>query len=920
MQRSGAEDCWRLAKADPVRGLEAARRMGHEVDATASDTPLLRAAEGRALYELGRNAEALPLLCDAFEAARGADRGRIGVSYAAALQAGGDRPVAVDLLETLSDDPDPEVRALARSQLGLLRLHDGAVAEALRLLEASIPDLLACERELDAAARTLGNAGYCELLLGRIDRARDHLERAVEAAQATEQHTVVAGCLQNLGYAHMRLGDLPAALDRLEAARARYRQLGDPARNLSTLLDDLAETYRLAGLHRDAVAHAEAALRLVEGGGNREKVADARHRLALCLLDAGDGERAAEEAERASAAFAAAGRHTLAQQVRLLGLDALEPGDLPDPEALDAAEAAIVGLEADGAPTVALAARNRLLQAAVERSDTELARRFATVGVGAVEADGTGAGGVDDVVDQSIGGRLERALQLALCRAAAGGACHEQLATASAMLRAHRQRLGDPELRAGAARLAARFRRLAVLDAVRSGDAAALFEAEETWRSSALDLPRTRPARQPAIAALARAVRDASYAAAAAPRDTELAEQVHRLEEELRRECHRLGCEDGTVGATGAAGASGATPEIPEIPEMTGPVLAALQARLGGRRFVQWSVLGEEVHAVVVSADDVLRQRVGNLGEIGRLAAQVRRELRRILRPGLAPRSLATRDEALHADCARLGEALLGGLLAGVLRAERPGDPADRARAGRGLVLSPPATLAELPWPAILGTDEPIAVTPSARVWLGSGAHGVHGEVGALIGPGLEAAPAELDELRTRLTVVTVAGAQATSAALGALADRCAVLHVAAHGTFRADSPRFSSLLLADGPFALHDLDAIDDLPGLVVLAACDAGRSAAFAPGELLGAATAWLAAGTRTVVAPMCAVPDDAAAEVVGALYRALDGASADEAVAAAVASAATVEQYWTAASFLVLGESVPVVFSTGCRPLSG
>ena len=40
---------------------------------------------------------------------------------------------------------------------------------------------------------------------------------------------------------------------------------------------------------------------------------------------------------------------------------------------------------------------------------------------------------------------------------------------------------------------------------------------------------------------------------------------------------------------------------------------------------------------------------------------------------------------------------------------------------------------------------------------------------------------------------------------LGAL-DGAGLAHIAAHGSFRADSPLFSSLRLDDGPFTVYDL------------------------------------------------------------------------------------------------------------------
>ena len=37
--------------------------------------------------------------------------------------------------------------------------------------------------------------------------------------------------------------------------------------------------------------------------------------------------------------------------------------------------------------------------------------------------------------------------------------------------------------------------------------------------------------------------------------------------------------------------------------------------------------------------------------------------------------------------------------------------------------------------------------------------------------------------------------------------------HVAAHGTFRADSPMFSSLRLDDGPMTVHDVERLRRAP-----------------------------------------------------------------------------------------------------------
>ena len=71
------------------------------------------------------------------------------------------------------------------------------------------------------------------------------------------------------------------------------------------------------------------------------------------------------------------------------------------------------------------------------------------------------------------------------------------------------------------------------------------------------------------------------------------------------------------------------------------------------------------------------------------------------------------------------------------------------------------------------------------------------------------------------------------------------LVHLAAHGSFRADSPLFSSVLLADGPLTVYDLERLRRAPAVVVLSACEAAVAAVHDGDELLGTAAALLGAG---------------------------------------------------------------------------
>ncbi|MFK0121063.1 CHAT domain-containing protein [Streptomyces sp. NPDC090994] len=103
--------------------------------------------------------------------------------------------------------------------------------------------------------------------------------------------------------------------------------------------------------------------------------------------------------------------------------------------------------------------------------------------------------------------------------------------------------------------------------------------------------------------------------------------------------------------------------------------------------------------------------------------------------------------------------------------------------------------------------------------------------------------------------------------------DGAALAHIAAHGTFRADSPLFSSLRMADGPLIVHDFERLDRSPYRIILSCCDTARFASVGADELLGLVTALLPLGTAGVVACTAPVNDAAVVPLMLALHKGLD-----------------------------------------------
>ena len=150
-------------------------------------------------------------------------------------------------------------------------------------------------------------------------------------------------------------------------------------------------------------------------------------------------------------------------------------------------------------------------------------------------------------------------------------------------------------------------------------------------------------------------------------------------------------------------------------------------------------------------------------------------------------------------------------------------------------------------------------------------------------------------------TVLT--SGSATARRVLAALDGASLAHIAAHGTFRADSPLFSSLELADGPLNAYELQRLRHPPELIVLSACDLGTSDARPGDELLGIAAALIGMGTRTIIASVVPVPDAGAKRLMSTLHTHLTAGDAPS-VALAKAQESLSARGYGQSGFLCLG----------------
>ena len=293
--------------------------------------------------------------------------------------------------------------------------------------------------------------------------------------------------------------------------------------------------------------------------------------------------------------------------------------------------------------------------------------------------------------------------------------------------------------------------------------------------------------------------------------------------------------------------------------------LGALREQLAGRLLIEYGMLDEDLVAVVV---EPRRSKIASLGPLGPVREQLRAllfALRRLAQP--RPRAqLAAARASADMRLRRLTEILLRPLA---------------LASGAEVVIVPVPDLQGVPWAAL--HSGPVCLAPSATAWMRSalaaqaddqaGADGK--DVALVAGPDLPGAVAEVEALAGIYPSAACITPPASTAdgVVDVLAD-ASLVHLACHGTLRADNPMFSSLLLSDGPLTVQELYARGLAPRRLILAACESGSLVGYPGDEVLGFVSALLARGTAGIIASTSAVPDVEAVDLMTAVHRRLAG----------------------------------------------
>jgi tetratricopeptide (TPR) repeat protein len=836
-----ARDAIRLVEADPARSAALARAVAEQARRARDFAPLSVAerALGMAALHLEDPDSALRHLRAAVRLGRraGSDQlaaeAQMTLAYALLVRGRGQQAL-LEIEAALQGLSAGLLRARAQAQRGAILHQVGRLDDAFRDYQAALPALRR-------------GADYVWVQRVLYNRAVLYGHRQEFAAAEADLHEAAGLCTQlglelSLGFVHQNLGwinalrgEVPAALRYLDLAEQCLRAHNMP---VDELLTDRCQLLLSVRLLAEALQTAEEAVREFERQRRRIGLPEARLQLAQAAILQGQARRGLEQARAAVREFSRQGRARWAVLARFTVLRARlavreQHGDGPrvGPRQL---ERAAGELAAAGWPGSALDARLLAGQAALQQGQLAAARTQLQLAAS----------------QRGRGPAMQRAQAWhaeALLREADGNRRGATAAARAALriLDEHRAGLGATDLRAHAAGHRVEVAALGLRVALASGRPARVLEWAEHGRASHLML---RPARAPSDPGLAAALSELRVAAGKIPEIRGSGGSTHSLERrqvtlerQIRDHYRRLPSERVSAG--------------------TAPVSArALAGGLGDSALVEFIQHRGTLHAITVTGGRIQQFELGTAARAEELISRARFALHRLARHHASEASTAAAIQLLTHAAGGLERLLL--------------QPVARETGDRPLVVVPTGALQSLPW-AVLPScaGRPVTVTPSAALWhraRRAPSPGAQSVVAA--GPRLRWAQAEAQAIAALYGCPALTGAAATVGAVIAQLDGAKLAHLAAHGRIHPDNPLFSSLEFADGPLTVYDLEQLRHAPQLVVLAACDVGRSTVRPGDELMGLSATFLALGTRHVIASVVPIPDAETAPLMIAFHRLL------------------------------------------------
>jgi tetratricopeptide (TPR) repeat protein len=857
-----------LALSKPTLALAKARVvLSRRPLVTAAEASIAHQAAGIALRDLGYLPEGLAELRRAHRSARASGRTQRQADVEASLGltmilAGSTARGMLHLDRAVQEAHGAVAGRVLMRRAGILAVI-GRPEEALRDLN-QVVTMLHRRGDFLWEARSRLHRGMILLEMGHTRRADADFALAEQQFELIGQEYDYAATRHARGLVAAASGHVPQALEILAEADQCYEQLGTPMLDVAI---DRCTILLSAGLAVDAWAETNVAARR-PGPGLRSstKFAELLYSSATAALAAGDTQAARDRAEQAARLFHRQHRERWSARARLVVAQARRAGGDTSLSAYRLACSVARQLDAidieESTEAHLLAGQLALRRGTAARAEEHLAA--------AAKLRRTGP-----ALSRSRA-LLARALlcQLRGRQPEMLTACRRGLA----ILAEQQQLLGASELRAA---VTTHGRELAVIGqraALDRGNGRQLLAWSERWRAT---VQAATPARLPRDSDLARDMSALREVSRRLDRDLVAAPQVSAL----RRERARL---EAVVRARilRTPGSDAAHSQSFRVP--------SLHHALSDAVLIELIELDGTLHAVTIRGSGFRIYTVGRADDAVREADFARFLLRRLA----DGRPVADPGQALARSGRLLEEAVLG--------------PAVAELEGDSVVIVPPGRLTVVPWgllPVLQGRS--VSVSPSATVWLRVrlAPEPPHRAVALVGGPDLADAKAEvmcLSGLYPQATVLT--NGTATVGRVLAALDGSWLAHVAAHGTFRADNPLFSSLQLDDGPLTVYDLEGMNRAPHRLVLSACESGRAAPIGSDELLGLASSLIPMGTVGIVAAVVPVSDQVTVSVMRSLHGCLaEGAGFPEALRQARADAAQTGDpvvLATACSFVALG----------------